>query len=534
MDAPGELIPDPRPHQQWMPEGGIEGWNQPEFVEKLQAKEEEKLQAEREAQQKAYEEQQRLKEEEKERKRLEKEARMAEKKAEKERLKAEADAEKARVKAEKDAEKARLKAEKDAEKAKLKAEKDAAKAEADAAKAEERERLKAEKDAEKAKLKAEKDAAKALQFTAQEKEGMSQEQLGQMAQAEDMAAALFGGMASLQVQQNPSPAPAPEPEKAPEPKAEADAAKALQFTAQEKEGMSQEQLGQMAQAEDMAAALFGGMASLQVQQDPSPAPAPEPEPAPKPAPEPEKAVEPAPEPEKAAEEDEGEEGEEDEEDEEGPVDGVDSAEEEEEINLGEEGVPEAEDAPIFMEGLLKKRGDVTKSWRERWVVLCFDDSLGYVLKYCECEEKADGSVGAKQDSEPKALVVKGANLKAKFKKNAKHSIGAETQKICTFFQEGPGGRTGDKIHVFKFETLEEKKEWDALLKKASEKVIKWSGEAGALRKAKNLMTQASDMVMGTFSKTFQKKVKSEKKGAQKDFTKSIKETMKSMNPFANK
>ena len=469
MDAPGELIPDPRPHQQWMPEGGIEGWNQPEFVQKLRAKEEEKLQAEREAQQKAYEEQQRLKEEEKERKRLEKEARMAEKKAEKERLKAEADAEKARVKAEKDAEKARLKAEKDAEKAKLKAEKDAAKAEADAAKAEERERLKAEKDAEKAKLKAEKDAAKALQFTAQEKEGMSQEQLGQMAQAEDMAAALFGGMASLQVQQNPSPAPAPEPE-----------------------------------------------------------------PAPKPAPEPEKAVEPAPEPEKAAEEDEGEEGEEDEEDEEGPVDGVDSAEEEEEINLGEEGVPEAEDAPIFMEGLLKKRGDVTKSWRERWVVLCFDDSLGYVLKYCECEEKADGSVGAKQDSEPKALVVKGANLKAKFKKNAKHSIGAETQKICTFFQEGPGGRTGDKIHVFKFETLEEKKEWDALLKKASEKVIKWSGEAGALRKAKNLMTQASDMVMGTFSKTFQKKVKSEKKGAQKDFTKSIKETMKSMNPFANK
>ena len=452
-----------------MPEGGIEGWNQPEFVEKLQAKEEEKLQAEREAQQKAYEEQQRLKEEEKERKRLEKEARMAKKKAEKERLKAEADAEKARVKAEKDAEKARLKAEKDAEKAKLKAEKDAAKAEADAAKAEERERLKAEKDAEKAKLKAEKDAAKALQFTAQEKEGMSQEQLGQMAQAEDMAAALFGGMASLQVQQDPSPAPAPEPE-----------------------------------------------------------------PAPKPAPEPEKAVEPAPEPEKAAEEDEGEEGEEDEEDEEGPVDGVDSAEEEEEINLGEEGVPEAEDAPIFMEGLLKKRGDVTKSWRERWVVLCFDDSLGYVLKYCECEEKADGSVGAKQDSEPKALVVKGANLKAKFKKNAKHSIGAETQKICTFFQEGPGGRTGDKIHVFKFETLEEKKEWDALLKKASEKVIKWSGEAGALRKAKNLMTQASDMVMGTFSKTFQKKVKSEKKGAQKDFTKSIKETMKSMNPFANK
>ena len=501
MDAPGELIPDPRPHQQWMPEGGIEGWNQPEFVEKLQAKEEEKLQAEREAQQKAYEEQQRLKEEEKERKRLEKEARMAEKKAEKERLKAEADAEKARVKAEKDAEKARLKA---------------------------------EKDAEKAKLKAEKDAAKALQFTAQEKEGMSQEQLGQMAQAEDMAAALFGGMASLQVQQYPSPAPAPEPEKAPEPKAEADAAKALQFTAQEKEGMSQEQLGQMAQAEDMAAALAGGMASLQVQQDPSPAPAPEPEPAPKPAPEPEKAVEPAPEPEKAAEEDEGEEGEEDEEDEEGPVDGVDSAEEEEEINLGEEGVPEAEDAPIFMEGLLKKRGDVTKSWRERWVVLCFDDSLGYVLKYCECEEKADGSVGAKQDSEPKALVVKGANLKAKFKKNAKHSIGAETQKICTFFQEGPGGRTGDKIHVFKFETLEEKKEWDALLKNASEKVIKWSGEAGALRKAKNLMTQASDMVMGTFSKTFQKKVKSEKKGAQKDFTKSIKETMKSMNPFANK
>ena len=469
MDAPGELIPDPRPHQQWMPEGGIEGWNQPEFVEKLQAKEEEKLQAEREAQQKAYEEQQRLKEEEKERKRLEKEARMAEKKAEKERLKAEADAEKARVKAEKDAEKARLKAEKDAEKAKLKAEKDAAKAEADAAKAEERERLKAEKDAEKAKLKAEKDAAKALQFTAQEKEGMSQEQLGQMAQAEDMAAALAGGMASLQVQQDPSPAPAPEPE-----------------------------------------------------------------PAPKPAPEPEKAVEPAPEPEKAAEEDEGEEGEEDEEDEEGPVDGVDSAEEEEEINLGEEGVPEAEDAPIFMEGLLKKRGDVTKSWRERWVVLCFDDSLGYVLKYCECEEKADGSVGAKQDSEPKALVVKGANLKAKFKKNAKHSIGAETQKICTFFQEGPGGRTGDKIHVFKFETLEEKKEWDALLKKASEKVIKWSGEAGALRKAKNLMTQASDMVMGTFSKTFQKKVKSEKKGAQTDFTKSIKETMKSMNPFANK
>ena len=452
-----------------MPEGGIEGWNQPEFVEKLQAKEEEKLQAEREAQQKAYEEQQRLKEEEKERKRLEKEARMAEKKAEKERLKAEADAEKARVKAEKDAEKARLKAEKDAEKAKLKAEKDAAKAEADVAKAEERERLKAEKDAEKAKLKAEKDAAKALQFTAQEKEGMSQEQLGQMAQAEDMAAALAGGMASLQVQQDPSPAPAPEPE-----------------------------------------------------------------PAPKPAPEPEKAVEPAPEPEKAAEEDEGEEGEEDEEDEEGPVDGVDSAEEEEEINLGEEGVPEAEDAPIFMEGLLKKRGDVTKSWRERWVVLCFDDSLGYVLKYCECEEKADGSVGAKQDSEPKALVVKGANLKAKFKKNAKHSIGAETQKICTFFQEGPGGRTGDKIHVFKFETLEEKKEWDALLKKASEKVIKWSGEAGALRKAKNLMTQASDMVMGTFSKTFQKKVKSEKKGAQKDFTKSIKETMKSMNPFANK
>ena len=441
-----------------MPEGGIEGWNQPEFVEKLRAKEEEKLQAEREAQQKAYEEQQRLKEEEKERKRLEKEARMAEKKAEKERLKAEADAEKARVKAEKDAEKARLKAEKDAEKAKLKAEKDAAKAEADAAKAEERERLKAEKDAEKAKLKAEKDAAKALQFTAQEKEGMSQEQLGQMAQAEDMAAALAGGMASLQVQQDPSPAPAPEPE-----------------------------------------------------------------PAPKPAPEPEKAVEPAPEPEKAAEEDE-----------EGPVDGVDSAEEEEEINLGEEGVPEAEDAPIFMEGLLKKRGDVTKSWRERWVVLCFDDSLGYVLKYCECEEKADGSVGAKQDSEPKALVVKGANLKAKFKKNAKHSIGAETQKICTFFQEGPGGRTGDKIHVFKFETLEEKKEWDALLKKASEKVIKWSGEAGALRKAKNLMTQASDMVMGTFSKTFQKKVKSEKKGAQKDFTKSIKETMKSMNPFANK
>ena len=458
MDAPGALIPDPRPHQQWMPEGGIEGWNQPEFVEKLRAKEEEKLQAEREAQQKAYEEQQRLKEEEKERKRLEKEARMAEKKAEKERLKAEADAEKARVKAEKDAEKARLKAEKDAEKAKLKAEKDAAKAEADAAKAEERERLKAEKDAEKAKLKAEKDAAKALQFTAQEKEGMSQEQLGQMAQAEDMAAALAGGMASLQVQQDPSPAPAPEPE-----------------------------------------------------------------PAPKPAPEPEKAVEPAPEPEKAAEEDE-----------EGPVDGVDSAEEEEEINLGEEGVPEAEDAPIFMEGLLKKRGDVTKSWRERWVVLCFDDSLGYVLKYCECEEKADGSVGAKQDSEPKALVVKGANLKAKFKKNAKHSIGAETQKICTFFQEGPGGRTGDKIHVFKFETLEEKKEWDALLKKASEKVIKWSGEAGALRKAKNLMTQASDMVMGTFSKTFQKKVKSEKKGAQKDFTKSIKETMKSMNPFANK
>ena len=434
MDAPGALIPDPRPHQQWMPEGGIEGWNQPQFVEKLRAKEEEKLQAEREAQQKAYEEQQRLKEEEKERKRLEKEARMAEKKAEKERLKAEADAEKARVKAEKDAEKARLKAEADAEKAKLKTEKDAA--------------------------------------------------------------------------------------------------KALQFTAQEKEGMSQEQLGQMAQAEDMAAALAGGMASLQVQQDPSPAPAPEPEPAPKPAPEPEKAVEPAPEPEKAA--DEGEEGEEDEEDEEGPVDGVDSAEEEEEINLGEEGVPEAEDAPIFMEGLLKKRGDVTKSWRERWVVLCFDDSLGYVLKYCECEEKADGSVGAKQDSEPKALVVKGANLKAKFKKNAKHSIGAETQKICTFFQEGPGGRTGDKIHVFKFETLEEKKEWDALLKKASEKVIKWSGEAGALRKAKNFMTQASDMVMGTFSKTFQKKVKSEKKGAQKDFTKSIKETMKSMNPFANK
>ena len=467
MDAPGALIPDPRPHQQWMPEGGIEGWNQPEFVQKLRAKEEEKLQAEREAQQKAYEEQQRLKEEEKERKRLEKEARMAEKKAEKERLKAEADAEKARVKAEKDAEKAKLKAEKDAEKAKLKAEKDAAKAEADAAKAEEKKRLKAEKDAEKAKLKTEKDAAKALQFTAQEKEGMSQEQLGQMAQAEDMAAALAGGMASLQVQQDPSPAPAPEPE-----------------------------------------------------------------PAPKPAPEPEKAVEPAPEPEKAA--DEGEEGEEDEEDEEGPVDGVDSAEEEEEINLGEEGVPEAEDAPIFMEGLLKKRGDVTKSWRERWVVLCFDDSLGYVLKYCECEEKADGSVGAKQDSEPKALVVKGANLKAKFKKNAKHSIGAETQKICTFFQEGPGGRTGDKIHVFKFETLEEKKEWDALLKKASEKVIKWSGEAGALRKAKNLMTQASDMVMGTFSKTFQKKVKSEKKGAQKDFTKSIKETMKSMNPFANK
>ena len=466
MDAPGALIPDPRPHQQWMPEGGIEGWNQPQFVEKLRAKEEEKLQAEREAQQKAYEEQQRLKEEEKERKRLEKEARMAEKKAEKERLKAEADAEKARVKAEKDAEKAKLKAEKDAEKAKLKAEKDAAKAEADAAKAEEKKRLKAEKDAEKAKLKTEKDAAKALQFTAQEKEGMSQEQLGQMAQAEDMAAALAGGMASLQVQQDPSPAPAPEPE-----------------------------------------------------------------PAPKPAPEPEKAVEPAPEPEKAAEEDEGEEGEEDEE---GPVDGVDSAEEEEAINLGEEGVPEAEDAPIFMEGLLKKRGDVTKSWRERWVVLCFDDSLGYVLKYCECEEKADGSVGAKQDSEPKALVVKGANLKAKFKKNAKHSIGAETQKICTFFQEGPGGRTGDKIHVFKFETLEEKKEWDALLKKASEKVIKWSGEAGALRKAKNLMTQASDMVMGTFSKTFQKKVKSEKKGAQKDFTKSIKETMKSMNPFANK
>ncbi|QDZ24707.1 PH domain-containing protein [Chloropicon primus] len=183
------------------------------------------------------------------------------------------------------------------------------------------------------------------------------------------------------------------------------------------------------------------------------------------------------------------------------------------------------DNTLFMEGLLKKRGDVTKAFRERWVVLHWDEELGYILSYSECEQKEDGSVGPKEGDEPKVLIVRGANLRAKskIKGNAKYAIGdRDRQKLCLFFQEGPGGRSGDKVHVFLFETDEELKEWTGYLKMAVEKTIKWSGNAGPMRMMKNAMTSMTDTIMGTASKTFSRQMKQHQRKEQADMSKSIK------------
>ena len=189
------------------------------------------------------------------------------------------------------------------------------------------------------------------------------------------------------------------------------------------------------------------------------------------------------------------------------------------------------DTSVFMEGLLKKRGDLTKSFRERWVVLCYDQELGYVLQYSECEEKSDGSVGPTEGADVKTLIVRGANLRAqsKIKGNAKAAIDREAQKLCLYFQEGPGGRTGDKIHIFKFETDEEKKEWEFYLKKAVEKTIKWSGNAGPKQQAKNAVRNMTDMVLGTVQKTFKRQMNQQQRKGQSEMTKSIKNFME--NPF---
>ena len=129
---------------------------------------------------------------------------------------------------------------------------------------------------------------------------------------------------------------------------------------------------------------------------------------------------------------------------------------------------------LFMEGMLKKRGDFTKSWRERWFTLRYDQELGYILGYVECETYDDGTTGPKEGAKEKILIVRGANLNAKPQGNEKDAIGKERMHLVIFFAEGPGGRTGDKIHMLLCESDEEKKEWEGYLKKAREKAIKWS------------------------------------------------------------
>ena len=63
------------------------------------------------------------------------------------------------------------------------------------------------------------------------------------------------------------------------------------------------------------------------------------------------------------------------------------------------------------------------------MVLHWDEELGYVLSYSACEEQPDGTTGPKEGAEVKVLVVRGANLKAKFKGKASRAIDEEQQKL---------------------------------------------------------------------------------------------------------
>ncbi|UPR04026.1 hypothetical protein HOP50_14g73570 [Chloropicon primus] len=364
-------------------------------------------------------------------------------------------------------EKAKLMAEKKAEKEREKAEKDAEKA-----------RLKAEKDAEKARLKAEKDAEKAAQKAALDAE-KEREKAEKDAEKARLKAEKDAEKARL--------------------KAEKDAEKAAQKAALDAQKAKEK-------AEKDAAKVGGLLSGLSLQG------------APPQANEQEEQQQGCC---QAQEEKEEEKHEEEETEESQPPPTYDEAVE---VSSGEV-QPAEDDVPLFKEGLLKKRGDVTKAFRERWVVLCLDQELGYVLKYSE----AEGTDGPKEGDEPKALILKGANLKAQsmIKGKAKEAIPKDAQKLCTYIKEGPGGRTGDKIHIFKFETSEDKKDWDESLKKAAEKVVKWDGgSAGTMRTVKNAVTGMTDMVMGTIKKTFNTTLNKEKKGQQKNFTKSIKDTFK--------
>ncbi len=177
------------------------------------------------------------------------------------------------------------------------------------------------------------------------------------------------------------------------------------------------------------------------------------------------------------------------------------------------------DTSYFMEGMLKKRGDVKKAWRQRWVRLCFDEELGYILEYGECVEMDNGDFGP--GKEVKFLIVRGANLKVRPKGNVRDAIGKDKLKLCICMQEGPGGRTGDKVHYFLCETEEELKEWMHWLGKAAEKTINWSRKADAKQKAKNAFTSMTDNMMGVALKHTSVQMDRKTKNKERDVKKSI-------------
>ena len=181
---------------------------------------------------------------------------------------------------------------------------------------------------------------------------------------------------------------------------------------------------------------------------------------------------------------------------------------------------------LFMEGMLKKRGDFTKSWRERGFTLRYDQELGYILGYVECETYDDGTTGPKEGAKEKILIVRGANLNAKPQGNEKDAIGKERMHLVIFFAEGPGGRTGDKIHMLLCESDEEKKEWEGYLKKAREKAIKWSGKAAMGQKAKNAYRSFTDGMMGTMTKAFHRSMRQKENKQRHEISKSIRDFFK--------
>ena len=71
------------------------------------------------------------------------------------------------------------------------------------------------------------------------------------------------------------------------------------------------------------------------------------------------------------------------------------------------------------------------------------------------------------------------------------------------------------------ETAEEKKEWEGHLKKAVEKTIKWSGNAGALRSVKNMAASMSDMMVGTAKAAVGRSLKQKQRNQERDLTKHI-------------